>query len=126
MRTTMHLKDNVLCMFIAWHPMIPKPYVIGHLSAINQNGKCKKSENITYRILDQTREKCLLLVMHQYLLWVFFILKTYAMLLFLLSEYILCKESIVIMKKFHFEILLYSDVFVLPVFLYAIFKVTHV
>ena len=42
---------------------------------------------------------------------------------FLLSEHILCKESIVIVKKFDFEIL--TDLYVLrsPEFIYAIFAV---
>ena len=44
----------------------------------------------------------------------------------LLSEHILCKESIVIVKKFHFEILTYLYVLRSPEFIYAIFAVMYV
>ena len=46
--------------------------------------------------------------------------------LFLLSEHILCKESIVIVKKFDFEILTYLYVLRPPKFIYAIFGVMYV
>ena len=45
--------------------------------------------------------------------------------LFLLSEHVLCKESIVIEKKFDFEILTYLYVFRSPEFLCAIFTVMY-
>ena len=45
---------------------------------------------------------------------------------FLLSEHILCKESIVIVKKFDFEILTYLYVLMSPEFIYAIFGVMYV
>ena len=45
---------------------------------------------------------------------------------FLLSEYILCKESIVIVKKFDFEILTYLYVFRSPEFICAIFMAVYV
>ena len=44
----------------------------------------------------------------------------------LLSEHILCKESIVIVKRFDFEILTYLYVFRSPEFIYAIFGVMYV
>ena len=44
----------------------------------------------------------------------------------LLSEHILCKESIVNDKKFDFEILTYLYVFRSPEFIYAIFGVMYV
>ena len=44
----------------------------------------------------------------------------------LLSEHILCKESIVIVKEFDFEIFTYLCVFRSPEFLYAIFMVMYV
>ena len=44
---------------------------------------------------------------------------------FLLSEHRLCKESIVIAKKFDFEILTYLYVFRSPKFIYAIFSVMY-
>ena len=47
-------------------------------------------------------------------------------LFFLLSEHILCKESIVIVKKFDFEILTYLYVLRPQEFIYAIFAVMHV
>ena len=48
------------------------------------------------------------------------------MILFLLSEHILCKESVVIVKKFDFEIL--TDLYVLrsPEFIYAYFECVYV
>ena len=46
--------------------------------------------------------------------------------LFLRSEHILCKESIVIVKKFDFEILTYLYVLRSPEFIYAIFGVMYV
>ena len=45
---------------------------------------------------------------------------------FLLSEHILCKESIVIVKKFDFEILTHLYVLRSPEFIYAIFSVMYV
>ena len=45
--------------------------------------------------------------------------------LFLLSEHILCKESIVIVKKFDFEILTYLYVLRSPEFIYVIFGVMY-
>ena len=45
---------------------------------------------------------------------------------FLLSGHILCKESIVIAKKFDFEIFTYLYVFRSPEFIYAIFTVIYV
>ena len=45
---------------------------------------------------------------------------------FLLSEHILCKESIAIVKKLDFEILFYLNVLRSPEFIYAIFKVMYV
>ena len=45
---------------------------------------------------------------------------------FLLSEHILCKERIVIVKKFDFEILTYLYVFRSPEVNYAIFTVMYV
>ena len=45
---------------------------------------------------------------------------------FLLSEHILCKESIVIVKEFDFEILTYLYVLRSPEFIYAIFGVMYV
>ena len=42
---------------------------------------------------------------------------------FLLSEHTLCKESIEIVKKFDFEILMYLYVLRPPEFIYAIFGV---
>ena len=45
--------------------------------------------------------------------------------LFLLSEHILCKESIVIVKKFDFEILTYLYVLRSPEFIYTIFAVMY-
>ena len=44
---------------------------------------------------------------------------------FLLSEHILCKESIVIVKKFDFEILSHLYVLRSPEFIYAIFGVMY-
>ena len=44
---------------------------------------------------------------------------------FLLSEHIQCKESIVIVKKFHFEILTYLYVLRAPEFIYTIFMVMY-
>ena len=44
----------------------------------------------------------------------------------LLSKHILCKERIVIVKKFDFKILTYSYVFRSPEFIYAIFTVMYV
>ena len=44
---------------------------------------------------------------------------------FLLSEHILCKESIAIAKKVDFEILAYLYVFRSPEFIYAIFVVLY-
>ena len=41
--------------------------------------------------------------------------------IFLLSEHILCKESIAIVKKFDFKILTYLNVLRSPEFIYAIF-----
>ena len=46
--------------------------------------------------------------------------------IFLLFEHILCKESIVIVKKFDFEILIYLYVLRSPEFIYAIFGVMYV
>ena len=46
--------------------------------------------------------------------------------LFLLSGHILCKESIVIMKKFDFKILAYLYVLRSPEFMHAIFTVMYV
>ena len=48
------------------------------------------------------------------------------MMLFLLSEHVLCKESIVIVKKFAFEILTYLYVFMSSEFICAIFMVMYV
>ena len=45
---------------------------------------------------------------------------------FLLSEHILCKESIVNVKKFHFEILTHLYVLRSPEFIYANFAVLYV
>ena len=45
---------------------------------------------------------------------------------FLLSEHMLSKESIVIVKKFDFEILTYLYVLTSPEFIYAIFGVMYV
>ena len=45
---------------------------------------------------------------------------------FLLSEHVLCKASIVIMKKFDSEILMHLYVFRYLEFIYAIFGVMHV
>ena len=45
---------------------------------------------------------------------------------FLLSEHILCKESIVIVKKFDVEILTYLYVLRSPEFIYAVFTVMYV
>ena len=45
---------------------------------------------------------------------------------FLLSKHILCKESIVTVKKFDFEILTYLYVLRSPEFIYAIFTVMYV
>ena len=45
---------------------------------------------------------------------------------FLLSEHILCKESIVIVKKFDLEILTYAYVLGSLEFIYAIFAVMYV
>ena len=45
---------------------------------------------------------------------------------FLLSERMLCKISVVIVKKFDFEILTYLYVLRPPEFIYAIFKVIYV
>ena len=45
---------------------------------------------------------------------------------FLLSEHMLCKESIVIVKKFDFEILMYLYILRFPEFIYAIFAVMYV
>ena len=45
---------------------------------------------------------------------------------FLHFEHILCKECIVIVKKFDFEILTYLYVMWSSEFIYAIFKVTYV
>ena len=47
------------------------------------------------------------------------------MLAFLLSEHILCKESILIVKKFDFEILTYLFVSKPAEFIYAIFTVMY-
>ena len=47
------------------------------------------------------------------------------MMSFFLSEHILCKESIVIVKKFDFEILMYLWVLRSPEFIYAIFMVMY-
>ena len=44
---------------------------------------------------------------------------------FLLSEDILCKESILIMKKFDFEILTYLYILRPPQFFYAIFMMIY-
>ena len=44
---------------------------------------------------------------------------------FLLSEHILCTESIVIVKEFDFEILTYLYVLWSPEFIYAIFGVMY-
>ena len=44
----------------------------------------------------------------------------------LLSEHLLCKESIVIVKKFHFEILTYLYALRAPEFIYDIFAVMYV
>ena len=44
---------------------------------------------------------------------------------FLLFEHILCKESIVIVKKIDFEILTYLYVLKSPEFIYAIFAVMY-
>ena len=44
----------------------------------------------------------------------------------LLSEHIPCKKSIVIVKKFDFEIFTYLYVFSSPEFIYAIFTVMYV
>ena len=46
--------------------------------------------------------------------------------MFLLSEHILCEESIVIVKKFDFEILTYLYVLRSPEFMYTIFAVMYV
>ena len=45
---------------------------------------------------------------------------------FLLSEHVPCKESIVIMKKFDYEILIYLYVLRYSDFIYAIFTVVYV
>ena len=45
---------------------------------------------------------------------------------FLLSEYRLCKESVVIVKKFDLEILTHLYIFRSPEFIYSIFTVMHV
>ena len=45
---------------------------------------------------------------------------------FLLSEHIICKESIVIVKELDFEILTYLYALRSPEFIYAIFGVMHV
>ena len=45
---------------------------------------------------------------------------------FLLSEHILCKEGIVIVKKFDFEIFTYLYVLRSPEFIYAILGVMYV
>ena len=45
---------------------------------------------------------------------------------FLLSEHILCNESIVIVKKLDFEILIYLYVYMSPEFIYAISSVMYV
>ena len=42
---------------------------------------------------------------------------------FLLSDHILCKESILIVKKFDFEILTYLYILTSPEFIYATFMV---
>ena len=46
--------------------------------------------------------------------------------LFLLSEHLLCKESIVIVKKIDFQISIFLCVFRAAEFIYAIFAVMHV
>ena len=46
--------------------------------------------------------------------------------LLLLSEHILCKESIEVVKKFDFEILTHLYVLRFPEFIYAIFAVMYV
>ena len=51
---------------------------------------------------------------------------SFLFILLLLSEHILRKESIVIMKKFDFEILMYLYVLRSPEFIYAIFTVMYV
>ena len=45
---------------------------------------------------------------------------------FLLFEHMLCKKSIVIVKKFDFEIFIYLHVFRPPEFFYANFMVMYV
>ena len=45
---------------------------------------------------------------------------------FLLFEHILCEESIIIGKKFDFEILMYLYILRFPEFIYAIFEVMYV
>ena len=57
----------------------------------------------------------------------YYILQHYVLfILFLLSEHILCKESIVIVKKFDFEILMYLYTLRSPEFIYDIFGVMYV
>ena len=43
----------------------------------------------------------------------------------LLFEHVLCKESVIVMKKFDFEILTYLYVLRSPEFIYAIFTVMY-
>ena len=65
------------------------------------------------------------LLKDQVKIWFTFLLKLYFN-TFLLSEHMLCKESIVIVKKLDFEVLTYLYVFRSPEFLYTIFKMMYV